>query len=153
MQRRCWVIWRHDLHSWRGRNAVSSTTSEVPQRCIRFQRPAMHTYHGVIPTSSHPRTPWNHPLASSLDKTDGQVSRIGGHFLFQRDQLIHVPLRPHKSSIKELCLWDSKPNTAVARQFLWKIASSAPVRTTISLHRAIITYHLPKRPSHSGRYQ
>lgn len=70
---------------------------------------------------------------SSFDESDSQITRIGGHFFFQRDQLIHVPLRPHKSSIKELCLWASKPNTEVARQFLWKIASSAPVRT-ISVH-------------------
>jgi hypothetical protein len=69
------------------------------------------------------------PHTFLLDKTDGQVSWIGGHSLFQGDQLIHVPLRPHKSTVEELRFRASKPDTEVTRQFLWKIASSAPVRT------------------------
>lgn len=89
---------------------------------------------------------------SSLNKTSGQVSRIGGHSLFHRDQLINVPLRPHKSSTEELCLWAGKPNTEVAWQSLWMIASLAPVRTSINSHGANITYHLPTPPSHSGHY-
>ena len=88
----------------------------------------------------------------SLDKTDGQVSRISGHFLFQGDQLIHIPLCPHKPSIEESRLRTGKPNTKVARQFLWKTASLAVVRTNIDSHRAIVTYHPPKPPSHSDHY-
>lgn len=62
----------------------------------------------------------HYSLASSLDKTDGQVSRVGGHFFLQRDQLINIPLRPHKSTVEEFCLWAGKPDRKVARQFPYK---------------------------------
>jgi hypothetical protein len=73
-----------------------------------------------------------HP-ACLFDETDGQVTRVSGHFLPQRDQLIHIPLRPHKSPVEELRFWTGEPNSEVAWQFLWKILSLALISTGLSI--------------------
>ena len=65
--------------------------------------------------------------AHSFDERNSQISRISSHLLLQGNQLIHIPLRPHEPPVEELRLGAGKPNAKVAWQFLWKIASSAPI--------------------------
>jgi hypothetical protein len=72
------------------------------------------------PTSRTMVRPMPRP-GSSLDKSDGQVARVSSNLLLQSDQLVYIPLRPHESSVEELCFRTGKPDSKIARQFLWKI--------------------------------
>jgi hypothetical protein len=60
-------------------------------------------------------------MAILLDQANGQKTRILSHLLLHANQLIHIPLSPHKAASQEVRLWASKPHREVTRQFLCKV--------------------------------